>query len=44
MDWFRAQVSGEKQVTLSAEITVAQGKADEITRQLQALGCSVKTI
>ena len=43
MDWFRAQVSGEKQVRITAEITVAQSRADEITRQLQALGCSVTT-
>ena len=42
MDWFRAQVSGEKQVRLTAEITVAQSRADGITKQLQALGCSVK--
>ena len=42
MDWFRALVSGEKQVKLTAEITVAQSRADGITRQLQALGCSVK--
>ena len=44
MDWFRAQVSGEKQVKLTAEITVAESRADGIARQLQALGCSVKTI
>ena len=43
MDWFRAQVSGEKQVKLTAEITVAQSRADGIARQLQALGCSVKS-
>ena len=42
MDWFRAQVAPEKQVRITAEITVAQSKADEITRQLQALGCTVK--
>ena len=44
MDWFRELVSPEKQVKLTAEITVAQSRADGITRQLQALGCSVKTI
>ena len=43
MDWFRAQVAPEKQVKLTAEITVTQSKAEDITRQLQALGCSVKT-
>ena len=43
MDWFRALVSGEKQVKLTAEITVAESRADGITRQLQALGCSVTT-
>lgn len=43
MDWFRAPVSGEKQVTLSAEITVAESKVENITKQLKALGCSVKT-
>ena len=42
MDWFRAQVAPEKRITLTAEITVVQSKADEITRQLQALGCTVK--
>lgn len=42
MDWFRSLVSGEKQVTLTAEITVGQSKADDFTRKLQALGCSVK--
>ena len=42
MDWFRALVSGEKQVRITAEITVAESRADGITRQLQALGCSVK--
>ena len=42
MDWFRAQVAPEKRITLTAEITVVQSKADEITRQLQALGCTIK--
>ena len=42
MAWFRAQVAPEKRITLTAEITVVQSKADEITRQLQALGCTVK--
>ena len=43
MDWFRSRVIGEKQVTLSAEITVAESKVEDITKQLKALGCSVKT-
>ena len=43
MDWFRALVSGEKQVKITAEVTVAESRADGITRQLRALGCSVKT-
>ena len=43
MDWFRALVSGEKQVKITAEVTVAEGRVDGITRQLQALGCSVTT-
>ncbi len=43
MDWFRALVSGEKQVRITAEITVAESRADGIARQLKALGCSVKT-
>lgn len=43
MDWFRELVSPEKQVKLTAEITVAESRADGITKHLQALGCSVKT-
>ena len=43
MDWFRTLVSGEKQVKLTAEITVTQSKAEDIRQALQALGCSVKT-
>lgn len=43
MDWFRALVSGEKQVKLTAEITVAQSRAEDIAGKLRALGCSVKT-
>ncbi len=43
MDWFRAQVAPEKQVKLTAEITVAQSKAECYCQALQALGCSVKT-
>ena len=43
MDWFRALVSGEKQVKITAEVTVAESRVDGITRQLQALGCSVTT-
>ena len=44
MDWFRALVSGEKQVKLTAEITVAQSRAEDIAWKLRQLGCSVKTI
>ena len=44
MDWFRAQVSGEKQVKLTAEITVAESRAEDIAWKLRQLGCSVKTI
>ena len=43
MDWFRALVSGEKQVKLTAEITVTQSKAEDIAGKLRQLGCSVKT-
>ena len=43
MDWFRAMVSGEKQVKITAEVTVAESRVDGITKQLQALGCSVTT-
>lgn len=43
MDWFRALVSGEKQVKITAEVTVAESRVDGITKQLQALGCSVTT-
>ena len=43
MDWFRELVSPEKQVRITAEITVAESRADGITRQLRALGCSVTT-
>ena len=43
MDWFRALVSGEKQVKLTAEISVGQSKVDRYRQALQALGCSVKT-
>ena len=42
MDWFRSQVSGEKQVKITAEIFVAQSRAEEISRKLRQLGCSVK--
>ena len=42
MDWFRSQVSGEKQVKLTAEISVAQSKVERYRQALQALGCSVK--
>ena len=43
MDWFRAQVAPEKQVRITAEITVDQSKAEELSRKLRQLGCSVKT-
>ena len=43
MDWFRALVSGEKQVKLTAEITVTQSKVEDISGKLRQLGCSVKT-
>ena len=43
MDCFRALVSGEKQVKLTAEITVTQSKAEDIAGKLRQLGCSVKT-
>ncbi|MBD9062319.1 MAG: N-acetylmuramoyl-L-alanine amidase, partial [Ruminococcaceae bacterium] len=43
MDWFRALFSGEKQVKLTAEITVTQSKAEDIAGKLRQLGCSVKT-
>ena len=43
MDWFRKIVSPEKQVKLTAEITVTQSKAEDIAGKLRQLGCSVKT-
>ena len=43
MDWFRAMVAPEKQVRITAEITVGQSKADEVSAKLRGLGCSVKT-
>ena len=42
MDWFRSQVASEKQVKITAEISVAQSKAEGISKKLKALGCSVK--
>ena len=42
MDWFRAQVAPEKRITLTAEITVVQSKAEDIAWKLRQLGCSVK--
>ena len=42
MDWFRSQVASEKQVKITAEISVAQSKAEELSRKLRQLGCSVK--
>lgn len=43
MDWFRAMVAPEKQVRITAEITVGQSRAEDITAKLKALGCSVRT-
>ena len=43
MDWFRSLVAPEKQVRITAEITVGQSKAEELSRKLRQLGCSVKT-
>ena len=42
IDWFRGQVAPEKQVRITAEITVGQSKADDISAKLRDLGCSVK--
>ena len=42
MDWFRSQVAPEKQVRITAEISVGQSKAEELSRKLRQLGCSVK--
>lgn len=42
MDWFRSRVAPEKQVRITAEITVGQSKADEVSAKLRGLGCSVK--
>ena len=42
MDWFRAMVAPEKQVRITAEISVAQSRAEDIAGKLRALGCSVK--
>ena len=42
MDWFRSLVAPEKQVRITAEITVEQSKAEELSRKLRQLGCSVK--
>jgi len=43
MDWFRSLAAPEKQVRITAEITVEQSKADEVSAKLRGLGCSVKT-
>nr|DAN75459.1 MAG TPA: PGRP protein [Caudoviricetes sp.] len=43
MDWFRSLVAPEKQVRITAEISVGQSKADEVSAKLRGLGCSVKT-
>ena len=42
MDWFRSLVAPEKQVRITAEISVGQSKAEGISKKLRALGCSVK--
>ena len=42
MDWFRGQVAPEKQVRITAEITVGQSKAEEVSAKLRGLGYSVK--
>ena len=42
MDWFRAMVAPEKQVRITAEISVAQSRAEDIAGKFKALGCSVK--
>ena len=42
MDWFRAMVAPEKQVRITAEISVGESKADEVSAKLRGLGCSVK--
>lgn len=44
MDWFRSQVTPEKQVKLTAEISVAQSRAEDVAGKLRALGCSVTTV
>lgn len=43
MDWFRSLVAPEKQVRITAKITVGQSKEEELSRKLRQLGCSVKT-
>lgn len=43
MDWFRALAAPEKQVRITAEISVGQSKVERYRQALQALGCSVKT-
>lgn len=42
MDWFRSLVAPEKQVRITAEISVGQSKAEEVSAKLRGLGCSVK--
>ncbi|MBP0984597.1 MAG: N-acetylmuramoyl-L-alanine amidase [Oscillospiraceae bacterium] len=42
MDWFRSRVAPEKQVRITAEISVGQSKVERYRQALQALGCSVK--
>ena len=38
----RLGINGKKTIKLTAEITVPENQADEITRKLQALGCTVR--
>ena len=42
MDWFRALVAPEKQVKLTAEITVNESKVEDTRKRLEALGCTIK--
>ena len=43
MDWFRALVSGEKSVKITATGTFPESRADELVEKLGALGLSVRT-
>ena len=42
MDWFRALVAPEKQVKLTAEITVNESKVEDTRKRLEALGFTIK--